>query len=143
MTAGFVPPANWVETASALRTSAQGTLNAAGIATLSFTPESANQRWVVSRIVVNTNQLAVATTYPYVTLALNTSDITQLSQGNQRGTSFSGNTDAYAGAVDVGPCDFLSLLFFPPPGSSPAQIAALAGVMANAVLIGTKYTRRH
>lgn len=143
MTAGFVPPANWVETAAALRTSAQGTLNSAGTAALTFSPDNANQRWVVSQITVNTNQLAVATTYPFCTLALNTTDITQLSQGNQRGTSFSGNTDTYSGAVDVGPCDFLSLLFYPPPGSSSGQIASLAGVIANAVLIGTKYTRRN
>jgi hypothetical protein len=142
VTAGFTPPADWMETASQLRTSGQAKLSAAGIATISFSPDSANQRWVVTQAVVSTNQLAVATTYPFVTLALNTTDINQMSQGNQRGTSFSGNSDTYTGAVDVGPCDFLSLLFYPPPGSSGAQIAALSGVLANAVLLGTKYTRR-
>jgi hypothetical protein len=142
MTAGFNPPADWTETASQLRTSGRATLNAAGTAAISFSPDSANQRWVVTQVVVSTNQLAVATTYPFVTLALNTTDINQMSQGNQRGTTFSGNSDTYTGAVDVGPCDFLSLLFYPPPGSSGAQIAALSGVLANAVLLGTKYTRR-
>ena len=142
MTAGFVPPANWVEAASSLRTSGQAKLNAAGIATIPFSPDSANQRWVVSQVVVSTNQLSVATTYPFCTMALNTIDINQMSQGNQRGTTFSGNSDTYTGAIDVGPCDFLSLLFYPPPGSSGAQIAALSGVLANAVVLGTKYTRR-
>jgi hypothetical protein len=142
MTAGFTPPAHWVEVPASLRTSQQGTLGATGTLALSFSPDHANQRWVVSSIVVNTNQLAVATTYPFCTLALNTTDITQLSQGNQRGTSFSGNSDTFSGAIDVGPCDFLSLLFFPPPGSTTAQINSLAGVLANAVVIGTKYTRR-
>ena len=142
MTAGFTPPADWTETATQLRTSAQATLSAAGKAALAFSPDSANQRWVVSQVVVSTNQLAVATTYPFVTLALNTTDISQMSQGNQRGTSFSGNGDTYAGAIEVGPCDFLGLLFYPPPGSSAGQVAALSGVIASAVLLGTKYTRR-
>lgn len=142
MAAGFVPPPHWTETASQLRTSAQGTLNAAGAAAITFSPDSANQRWVISQIVVSTNQLATAQVVPFAGIALNTTDITQLSQGNQRGTSYSGNNDTYSGVIDVGPCDFLSILFYPPPGSTPGQIATLAGVIANAVVLGTKYTRR-
>lgn len=140
---GFYPPAHWVEVAGQLRQSGQVTLNANGAGTLSFNTDSANQRWVVSTVFILTNQSATAVVVPYCTLALNTTDITQLSAANQRGTSWSGNNDTFGpNEIDVGPCDFLSLLFFPPPGSNGTQIAALAGVIASATVSGTKYTRR-
>ena len=142
MSAGFTPPPNWTETASQLRQSGQVTLDAGGHGTLTFETDSANQRWVITGIVISTNQPATATVVPQCTLALNTTDITQLSQGNTRGTSWSGNNDTFDASVDVGPCDFVSLLFFPPPGSTPAQVAMLAGVIAGATIQGTKYTRR-
>lgn len=142
MTAGFVPPAHWAETASQLRQSGQVTLNASGIGTLSFGTDSANQRWVITYITVTTNQVATATVVPQCTLALNTTDITQLSQSNSRGTSWTGNNDSFSASIDVGPCDFVSLLFAPPPGSTPAQLALLSGVIAGATVQGTKYLRR-
>ena len=142
MVSGFVPPPAWTEVASQLRTSGRAVLNSAGNGAVSFSPDNANQRWVIASVVVSTNQPAAAQVVPQCTLALNTTDITQLSQGNARGTSWSGNNDTFSGAVDVGPCDFVSLLFYPPPGSSSGQIAALAGVAANVVITGTKYTRR-
>jgi hypothetical protein len=142
MTAGFVAPPNWTETASQLRKSGQVTLTAAGIGVLSFETDSSNQRWVITGIVITTNQAATATVVPQCTLALNTTDITQLSQANARGTSWAGNNDTFSASVDVGPMDFVSLLFFPPPGSAPAQIALLSGVIAGATIAGVKYTRR-
>ena len=142
MTAGFIPPANWTEITSQLKTSGNVTLNAAGNGSIQFSPDHANQRWVITSVVVSTNQQAQALCVPYCTLALNTVDITQLSQGNQRGTTYNGFQNTFSGAMDVGPCDFVSLLFYPPPGASPAQITALAGVIGNVVLTGTKYTRR-
>jgi hypothetical protein len=117
MSAGFIPPDHWSETSSQLR-------------------------WVITSIVVSTNQSSVAQVVPYATLALNTTDFSQMSQGNQRGTTYSGNNDTYSSPLDVGPCDFASVLFYPPPGSSPSQIAQLSGVIATAVVLGTKYTRR-
>jgi len=140
--AAFVPPSHWVEAASQLRRSMSVTLDSAGKGTVQFTPDSANQRWVITSVQVGTNQAAVATVVPYATLALNTSDITTMSQGNQQGTSWAGNNDQFRGALDVGPCDNVSVLFYPPPGSSGSQIAALAGVIATAVVTGTRYTRR-
>jgi hypothetical protein len=142
MTAGFVPPGHWTETASQLRQSGQVKLNSAGVGVLSFNTDSANQRWVINYVTINTNQAATATVVPQCTLALNTTDNTQLSQANSRGTSWSGNNDTFNAQVDVGPCDFVSLMFFPPPGSTSAQIAMLAGVIAGATISGTKYTRR-
>jgi hypothetical protein len=142
VTAGFTPPPAWTETSSQLRQSGQVKLNSAGIGTLTFETDSANQRWVITQIVITTNQAATATVVPQCTLALNTTDITQLSQANARGTSWSGNNDTFSASVDVGPMDFVSLLFFPPPGSTPAQIALLAGVIAGVTIQGTKYTRR-
>lgn len=142
MTAGFTPPPNWTETASQLRKSGQVTLDSGGHGVLTFETDSANQRWVITQIVINTNQPATATVVPQCTLALNTTDITQLSQANARGTSWSGNNDTFSASVDVGPMDFMSLLFFPPPGSTPTQISELAGVIAGATVQGTKYTRR-
>lgn len=142
MTASFVPPAAWAETPGQLKTSGSVTLDATGSGALQFTPNNANQRWVVSLVVITTNQVALAVVVPYATLALNTNDITTMSQGNQQGTSWAGNNDQFKGALDVGPCDNMSVLFYPPPGSNPEQIAALAGVIATAVVTGTRYTRR-
>jgi hypothetical protein len=142
MTAGFVPPPNWTETATQLKTSASVTLDATGSGTVMFTPNNANQRWVVTTVVLSTNQAATATVVPYATLALNTNDITTMSQGNQQGTSWAGNNDQFRGALDVGPCDNMSVIFYPPPGATSGQIADLAGVIATAVVTGTKYTRR-
>lgn len=127
------------ETAAQLKKSGTVTLNAAGQGVLQFDPDNANQRWEVTGVVVATDQAATATTVPVATLALNTNSLASMSQGNQRGTTWSGNNDSFAGLVDVGPADFLSVIFSPPPGNAGT---ALSGVHATAVLTGTKYTRR-
>lgn len=143
MPTGFVPPPNWVEVASQLRKSGQATLDANGTATISFSTDSGNQRWAVSSVTIGTNQDATAITVPWAVLALNTTDITQLSAANQQGpASFTGNSDAFNGLLDVGPCDFMSVLFYPPPGSNAGQVAFLSGVIASVMVQGTKYTRR-
>lgn len=142
MTAGFIAPSHWNETPSQLRKSGQVTLNSIGIGVLTFETDSSNQRWVITQIVINTNQPATAVVVPQCTLALNTTDITQLSQGNTRGTSWSGNNDTFGASIDVGPMDYAALLFFPPPGLTATQTAPLAGVIAGATITGVKYTRR-
>jgi hypothetical protein len=129
MTAGFVPPDHWTERAGQLKTSQSITLNAAG-------------NGVISSVVTSTNQNSAAVVVPYATLALNTTDLSTMSQGNQRGTTYSGQQNTFSGALDVGPCDFMSVLFYPPPGSTAGQIAALAGIIATVVITGTRYTRR-
>ena len=139
MTAAFVPPAHWAEAASQLKISGSVTLDSNGNGTVQFTPVNANQRWVVLAVLVSTNQAAVATVVPYATLALNSGDIATMSQGNQQGTSWAGNNDQFRGGLDVGPCDNVSVLFYPPPGQSGTP---LAGVIATAVVTGTRYTRR-
>jgi hypothetical protein len=140
VTAGFTPPAHWGETASQLRKSASVKLDGSGKGSVSFTPDSANQRWVVTTVVVTTDQSAAASVVPYATGALNTTDISQMSPGNQLGTSYDGNNDTFAGPpFDVGPVDFYSMLWYPPPGQSGSP---LSGVIATAVISGTKYTRR-
>lgn len=125
-----------------LKKSAQVTLNSSGQGTLTFDPDNANQRWEVMSVVVATNQAATATTIPVATVAINTQSIGTLSAGNQRGASWSGNQDTFRGQIDVGPADFLTILFSPPAGATGAQIAALSGVIASAVVTGSKYTRR-
>lgn len=139
----WIPPQSWVESQAQLKKSGQIALNSAGIGVLTFDPENARQRWVVSSVVVSTNQSATATFVPIATLAINTSDITVLSVGNQRGSSsWSGNNDVFNGSVDVGPCDYLTVAWQPPPGSSNAQVITLNGVIASCVVTGVKYTRR-
>ena len=128
-----------VETSAPLKKSGQVTLNASGNGVLTFEPDSASQRWEVTGVVVKTNQAANATVVPVATVALNTADITTLSDGNNRGQSWSGNQDTFQGQIDVGPCDFLGVAFSPAPGQSGS---ALAGVVASAVVTGTKYTFR-
>lgn len=133
------PPAHWDETESQLRKSGQVTLNSAGKGVLIFDPENARQRWVVNQVVVTTNQSATSTVIPVATIALNTTDFSTMSPGNQRSATWSGNQDTWQGEEDVGPCDFFSVLFTPPPGTSGTP---LAGVICTAVVTGTKYTRR-
>lgn len=133
--------AGWnVEVVADLKKSAQVKLDANGLAVVQFSPDHANQRWQVTYIGVTTNQNANATLIPYAVPALNTVSLTTMSAGNQRAqATWSGNNDAFRGLTDVGPCDFLSVLFYPPPGQSGA---ALSGVIASVVITGTKYTKR-
>jgi hypothetical protein len=126
------------EQAVPLKKSGTVVLTAAG-GVLIFDPDHANQRWEVSTVVTATDQAATATTIPVCTLALNTTVASQLSQGNQRGASYSGNQDTFAGLIDVGPCDYLSVIYTPPPGQSGTP---LVGVRASAVVTGTKFNRR-
>lgn len=128
-----------VETEGQLRKTGQVTLDATGNGVLTFDPDHARQRWEVTKVVVATNQAATATVVPVASCALNTTAFATLSAGNNRGQSWSGNQDTFTGQVDVGPCDFLAVTFSPPPGQSGTP---LSGVIASAVITGTKYTRR-
>ncbi len=136
------PPDTWTEIQGQLMKTGQVTLDANGNGVLYFTPDSARQRWQVSSVVVNTSQPANAGVVPQATVALNTNDLGTMSQGNGRGASWSGNQDTFQGNIDVGPCDYLTILFSPAPGSTPAQIAQLTGVVASAIVLGDKFTRR-
>lgn len=136
------PPAHWTETQQQLKVSGQVTLDSTGNGVLYFTPGSSRQRWLVEQVVVSTSQAANATVVPVAQLALNTHDIATMSAGNNQGASWSGNQDTFQGEWDVGPCDYVSVLFTPPPGSTAGQIAQLAGVIASAVVTGQSYTRR-
>ena len=130
------------ETTGQLRSAGTTILNPAGQGTVYFSPGSANERWEVTYVGVSTNQPQATTITPIATLALNSNDTATMSQANARGSSWSGNQDAFTGLVHVGACDFLSVLFYPPPGATPAQITQLAGVVASVVLTGTRYTKR-
>jgi hypothetical protein len=133
-------PAWNTEIPSDLKKSKQVTLDAGGNGVILFDPDHANQRWEVRSITVGTNQNATATVVPYVTPAINTVSLATLSPGNQRGAAtWSGNNDVFTGLIDVGPCDFLSLIFSPPRGGNGA---ALSGVIGFAIVTGTKYTKR-
>jgi hypothetical protein len=135
----WIPPGHWIEQQLQLKKSGQVKLDANGNGTLFFTPDNARQRWVVTSVVVKTNQPATSTVTPVATIALNSNDIATMSDGNNRGASWSGNQDTFSGNTDVGPCDNLSVIFSPPSGQSPA---ALVGVIASAVITGSKFTRR-
>ena len=127
------------ETAGQLLQAGQVKLDSSGNGVLIFEPSNARQRWVVSSVTVSTNQAATATTVPVATVAKNTTAAGTLSQGNNRGQSWSGNQDTFAGEIDISPADFLSILFSPAPGQSGSP---LSGVIAYATVTGTRYTRR-
>lgn len=127
------------EVESQLKKSGSVTLNASGNGMLTFDPDNANQRWEVTSIVVSTNQPATSTVIPVATVALNTAIVGLLSPGNNRGASWSGNQDTFQGKTHVGPCDNLNVMFSPPPGQSGTP---LSGVIASAVVSGSKFTRR-
>lgn len=137
--APWTPPQHWTESEAQLKKSGNVTLNSAGQGTIYFDPDSARQRWVVNTIVVTTNQAFNAGTVPTVDVALNSNDITTMSDGNRRGATWSGNQDTYEGHIDVGSGDFLSIIFGPPAGQSGTS---LAGVICTAVVTGVKYNRR-
>lgn len=127
------------EIQSQLKKSGQVKLDATGNAVLQFYPDHANQRWEVDSVVVSTNQAATATTVPFVSLALNTVTAATASAGNAQGSTWNGNSETFTGKILVGECDFLAVLFTPPTGTSGTP---LSGVIGNAVVTGTKYTRR-
>jgi hypothetical protein len=127
------------ETESQLVQAGQVTLNSSGQGVLTFDPSNARQRWVVKSVVVSTNQAATATNVPVATVCKNTTQVSQLSQGNSRGSSWSGNQDTFSGEIDISPADFLSVLFGPAPGASGSP---LSGVVCYATVTGTRYTRR-
>lgn len=131
-------PALQGEIESDLKKSGQVILTAAG-GILTFDPDHANQRWEVTSVVVKTNQASTATTVPVATLALNTTASSTMSDGNNQGQSWNGNQVTFRGLTLVGPCDFLSVLWTPPAGQSGTP---LVGVIASAVVMGKKYTRR-
>lgn len=135
-------PARDGELEGLLTRSGQITLNTSGQGVLTFDPDNANQRWEVESVVVATNQNATATVIPVATVAINTQTQGTLSAGLQRGSSWSGNQDTFHGMIHVGPCDYLTILFSPPAGATAPQIATLSGVIASAVITGSKYTRR-
>lgn len=117
------------------------TLDANGNGVITFDPDNARQRWEVTSVVVSTNQNSTVTVVPVATVARNTVTVPTASLGNQAGSSWSGNQDTFQGVWHIGPCDFLSIMFYPPAGQSGAA-AALSGVICTARIMGTKYTRR-
>lgn len=136
---GWTPPAHWTETEAQLKKNGNVTLNAAGQGTITFETDSARQRWVVDTIIVKTNQAFNAGTVPTVTVGLNATSPSTLSDGNNRGQTWSGNQDTFTGSIDVSSGDFLAVIFAPPPGMPGTS---LAGVICTAIVTGVKYNRR-
>lgn len=130
-----------IEIPSQLKVSGQVTLSSSGTGTIYLSTPSSHQRWEVTSVVSSTNQAATATVLPVVTLAINSNDLSTMSAGNNLGSSWSANQDSWSGSADVGPCDFLAVIFTPPAGATGSQIAALSGVICSAVARGTRYTR--
>lgn len=128
-----------VEVSAPFKKSGSVTLDANGNGVITFDPDNAWQRWEVDSVVVSTNQNANATVVPIATVALNTVDPSTMSSGNMRGSSWSGNQDSFEGIMQVSPCDFLSVVFYAAAGQDGTK---LAGVIAKAVVTGTRYTRR-
>lgn len=136
---GWTPPAAWVEIESQLRKTGSVTLDASGNGVIYFDPDNARQRWVISSVVVLDNQSATSTVIPVATLAVNTVTLATLSAGNNRGATWSGIQDTFTGSMDIGACDFLTVIFGPPPGTDGSS---MSGVICTAILAGSKFTRR-
>jgi hypothetical protein len=131
--------ADITEVQGQLRKAGQVTLDSTGNGVLTFDPASARERWEVETVVVRTSQAATATVVPVATVGLNTVVASQLSQSNSRGQSWSGNQDIFSGRIDVGPCDYLSVIFTPAPGQNGSS---MSGVIAYATVTGKRFTRR-
>jgi len=132
-------PGGIVEVQTLLKKSGQVKLDSSGNGVLTFDTDSARTRWEVTGVVTTTNQASTASVVPIVTLAINSTAYGTMSPGNQRGgDTWSGNQDSWSGQIDIGPCDFLSVIFRPPTG----QGASLSGVIASVVVTGRRFTRR-
>lgn len=140
MTAGYSPPDSWDEVSGPVRKSSTVVLDASGKGVVEFAPHSGNTRWIITSVVVSTNQTATASLIPYATAALNTFDISMLSATNDFGATYEANNDAFYGSMDVPPTATFCVLAYPPPGQSGSP---LAGVRFTAVVRGTYYTRRN
>jgi len=132
-------PAPPQEIESQLKASKTVTLDANGLGVLQFDPDNANQRWEIESVVISTDQSATAVVVPVVTLADRAATLATMGLGNQQGASWNGNQITFRGKWDVGNCDYVSVMFSPPRGTSGAT---LSGVHATAVVLGRKFTRR-
>lgn len=121
-------PAGVTEDSGILAKSGSVTLDANGGGSITFDPDNARQRWEVVRIVVSTNQPPGTAPIPAAEVFVNH----QSSPGNSQGATWTGNMDTFTGLSDVGPCDFLTVVF----------TAGTPGTIAYANLSGTRYTRR-
>lgn len=133
-----IPPPP-VEIESILKQSKTAVIDSNGNAVLQFDPDNANQRWEVESVVVSTDQSATAVVVPVVTLADRAATLATMGLGNQRGATWNGNQMTFRGSWPVGNCDYISVMFSPPRGTSGSS---LAGVHATAVVTGRKFTRR-
>lgn len=135
----WTPPPHWDEIESQLRKSGQVTLDANGKGFISFDPDNARQRWVVTSVVTTTSQNATATVLPVATIGKNVTDTSTASPGLLDSATWSGNQDTWDGEIEISSGDYLSVLYNPPTGTAGAP---LAGVVCTALVKGTKYTRR-
>jgi len=122
-----VTPGAVTEVAGQLSRSGNVVLDATGGGTITFDPDHARQRWTVSQIVVSTSQPPASTPIPTASVYVNS----VLSPGNAQGSSWAGNRDTFTGETDVGPCDFLAVVF----------AGGIPGTTAYANVSGTRYTR--
>jgi hypothetical protein len=120
-------PAQVSEVSGQLRKAGSVVLDASGYGEILFDPENARQRWEVTAVVLSTSQPPAVTPIPQVSVYVNHPS----SPGNSQGSSWAGTKDTLKGLSNVGPCDFLAVVF---SGGIPGSVA-----FAN--IAGTKYTR--
>jgi hypothetical protein len=135
-----------------LRLSGQAAVNS-GVAVIRFDPGSGRERWEVRSVVASTNQAASATSIPKVAVMLGASQFVPVSQAGNRGHSWDGNMVTLACNVNVGPADWLGIVFTSPDPYETTGVYldmytdAYPGTLADgticyAVITGTRYTRR-
>lgn len=109
------------------RKRASVTLDASGNGSVTFDADSANHKWVITDVILATNQAQTTAPYPTATTYLAGQQI-----GVSEGASWIGNQDVLQGRIELGPCDTLTVAF----------TGGVAGSVATAIAEGENYLWR-
>jgi len=118
--------AKWVLQGTVRRRSS-AILDGSGNAELDFDVFTANTRWVITDVLVLTDQPQTQAPYPTVTIYLG-----GLQQGQAEGASWTGNQDIFRGKLEMTACDTLRVQF----------VGGLAGSRATVTIEGENYLWR-
>lgn len=108
--------ADWVLQGKVRRRSS-AKLDASGNAELDFDVYTSNTRWIITDVLVLTDQPQTQAPYPTVTIYLG-----GLQQGTAEGASWTGNQDIFRGKLEMTACDTLRVQF---TGGLPGSVATV------------------
>lgn len=118
--------ADWVRQGTVRRRTSV-TLDVSGNGEVDFDVYSSNTRWVITDVLVFTNQLQTQAPYPTVTTYLG-----GIQQGQAEGASWVGNQEHFKGKLEMTACDTLRVVY----------AGGLAGSVGTVIIEGENYLWR-